>query len=193
MLLKGDFRRASFARLPVVGAYEDWKDCVPSSSEDGVADPFRMALNLLKEVLYTNSATEKSIRPLRVISVQWSHLEQTLQINERLEHTVMAEPRRLRLCETKDELRAQGLNVTLTKPHFVTGFCSRKYCDTCLLVSRSPFSKRLDWPGLLVIISYAWRDLLKTTKDCKSIFSTSGSASWRSMSFPRSPMHLDRQ
>ena len=49
IILKGDFHRASFARLPVVGAYEDWKDCVPSSSEDGVADPFRIALNLSPE------------------------------------------------------------------------------------------------------------------------------------------------
>ena len=23
----GDFHRAAFARLPVIGAYEDWKDC----------------------------------------------------------------------------------------------------------------------------------------------------------------------
>lgn len=32
ILLKGDFHRASFAHLPVVGAYEDWKECPPSSN-----------------------------------------------------------------------------------------------------------------------------------------------------------------
>ena len=171
ILLRGDYHPASFARLPVLGAYEDWKDCsrlavrmewqTPSGwcstylqrikttnknlEAPGAYIDTSAMLAAFKGIAYTNPATwRKSIRPLRVISVQWSHLDQTLQLKERLENTVMAEPRRLSLRENEEELKRQGLNVTTTKPPDVLGFYSRKYCDTCLLVGRPPSPEKLD-------------------------------------------------
>ena len=170
ILLHGDYHPAAFARLPVVGAYEDWKYCsrlavrmewqTPSRWRSIYLQRFRVtkknletnALYIdasamraaLKGIIYEEPAVwRKSIPPLRVVSVQWNHLEQILQIKERLEYTMMAEPRRLSLHETEEELRAQGLNITPTRPPHVSGFNNRKCCDTCLLVSRPPPLKKL--------------------------------------------------
>ena len=161
ILLRGDYHSASFARLPVVGTYEDWNDCTrlavrmewqtPSGWRSTYLQRIKVSnknleapvsyvdasamLAALKGIFYTKPATwRKSLQPLRVVSVQWKHLEQTLQIKERLECTVMAERGRLSLREKGEELTRQGLDVTPTKPPHVTRFYSRKYCDTCLLV-----------------------------------------------------------